>query len=174
MDPSEQAWRCRHDELRVIDAKKEPIGVMSLGEAIELARQTNDDVILVNATTQPPLARICSVSKFKYEAEKVKKEASKKQRENMQALKELKLSPRTEEHDLNVRIRRAREHLTKGDKVKILVQFKGRERFSMADIAQALVQKLIDEVDEVAVVEQAPQMNGNMMQAMLVPRTTVP
>ena len=94
---------CRYDEVRVLDKMKEMVGVMPLTEAMGMATAAGMDVILINETAQPPLVRICSVSKYKYEIEKVKKEAQKKQRASQQELKELKLSPRTEVHDLEVR-----------------------------------------------------------------------
>lgn len=87
----------------MIDAKKEMIGVMSLADALELAARTKDDVILLNPDVAPPLVRLCAVSKFRYEQTKARKDASKKQREARQDVKELKLSPRTETHDLDVR-----------------------------------------------------------------------
>ena len=83
---------------------KEMVGVMPLTEAMGMATASGMDVILINESAQPPLVRICSVSKYKYEIEKVKKEAQKKQRASQQELKELKLSPRTEVHDLEVRL----------------------------------------------------------------------
>lgn len=77
---------------------------MSLMEAIGMATAQGEDVILLNKDAKPPLVRICSVSKFKYEQDKVKKDAAKKQRESRQDLKELKMSPRTEPHDMQVRV----------------------------------------------------------------------
>lgn len=92
----------RYDEVRVLDKSKEMVGVMSLTQAMGMAQAASMDVILINENAKPPLVRICSVSKFKYEIEKVKKEAQKKQRLSQQEIKELKLSPRTEVHDLQV------------------------------------------------------------------------
>lgn len=92
----------RYDEVRVLDKMKEMVGVMPLTQAMGLATASSMDVILINENAEPPLVRICSVSKYKYEIEKVKKEAQKKQRASQQELKELKLSPRTEIHDLEV------------------------------------------------------------------------
>jgi len=83
---------------------REMLGVMPLREAIDIARDSDDDVILLNADADPPLVRICAMSKYRYELDKVKKDASKKQREAQQTLKELKMSPRTEVHDFEVKV----------------------------------------------------------------------
>jgi translation initiation factor IF-3 len=97
-----QHCACRYEEVRVLDKMKEMVGVMPLTQAMGMAQATGMDVILVNENAQPPLVRICSVSKYKYEIEKNKKEAQKKQRASQQEIKELKLSPRTEVHDVEV------------------------------------------------------------------------
>lgn len=89
----------------MLDKMKEMIGVMPLMEVIGMATAQGEDVILLNKDAEPPLVRICSVSKYKYEQDKVKKDAAKKQRESRQDLKELKMSPRTEPHDMQVRSR---------------------------------------------------------------------
>lgn len=86
----------------MLDSRKEMLGVMSLNDAILMAEDIKQDVILLNSAAVPPLVRLCSVSKYRYEIEKDKKEAQKKQRNSKQVLKELKLSPRIAAHDLQV------------------------------------------------------------------------
>jgi translation initiation factor IF-3 len=95
---------CRASEVRVLDRQKEMVGVMPLNDALDMADDQGQDLILIAGDAQPPLVRICAASTFKYEIEKNKKVANKKQRENKQELKELKMTPRTEIHDLEVRL----------------------------------------------------------------------
>lgn len=100
-----RAWMlCRASEVRVLDRQKEMVGVMPLNDALDMADDQGQDLILIAGDAQPPLVRICAASTFKYEFEKSKKVANKKQRESKQELKELKMTPRTEIHDLEVRI----------------------------------------------------------------------
>jgi translation initiation factor IF-3 len=98
-----QACARRAREVRVLDGRKEMVGVMPLDEALQMAYDDNQDLIQLNENVDPPLVRICAVSKYKYELDQEKKEQSKKQRENKMELKELVMSPRTQEHDLKAR-----------------------------------------------------------------------
>ena len=143
---------------------------MDLGDVVALAQEDDDDVILINENADPPLVRICAMSKYRYELEKVKKDQSKKQRESMQTLKELKMTPRTDVHDFEVKVKQAQNFLSKGDKVKILIQFKGREVAGMKSLATEMVDKLIAEVSSIANVDHTPRMAGNSMIVMLTPK----
>lgn len=160
----------RFKEVRVLDKMKEMLGVMDLEDAIALSEQSGSDVILLNDKAEPPLVRICAMSKYRYELDKIKKDAAKKQRESKQTMKELKFSPRTDVHDFDVKVRQAYQFLSKGDKVKLVIQFKGREINPMRATAEGMVQRFISSCEEVATVENPCRMAGTQMTAMLAPK----
>ena len=116
------------DQVRVIDDEKTPIGVMELDQALDMARDQEVDLVLINADAEPPLCRLIEWSKLKFEKEKADKMAKRKQRENAQDLKELKMRPTTGVHDYEVRVKQAKQFISKNDKVKVIVQVrKGRK-----------------------------------------------
>jgi translation initiation factor IF-3 len=115
------------NEVRVIGSNGNQIGVLSIDHALNLASKQGMDLVQINPSTVPPLCRIVDFGKFKYELVQKDKEQKKKNRANMVETKELQLRPVTDNHDIGIKANRAKEFLEKGDKVRIVVKFKGRE-----------------------------------------------
>ena len=133
----------RDKEVRVIGENGEQLGIMSIREAMQLAEEAGVDLVKIAPTAKPPVCKIVDYGKFKYEQTRKEKEAKKKQR--VIEIKEIRLSPNIDSNDLNTKINAARKFLTKGDRVKITLRFRGREMAHMAsskhildDFAQAL------------------------------------
>ena len=117
--------RVRAREVRVIDEDGQVVGVMSSGQALALARERNVDLVEVSPMASPPVCRLMDYGRFKYEQAKKENEARKRQKTS--ELKEIRLSPKTDEHDIAVKVRKVEEFLGDGDKVKVVVRFRGRE-----------------------------------------------
>lgn len=150
----------RDKEVRLIGESGEQLGVMSSKEAQRLAEEAGLDLVKIAPTAKPPVCKIVDYGKFKYEQARKEKEARKKQK--IIEIKEIRLSPNIDTNDLNTKVNAARKFLTKGDKVKITLRFRGREMAHMNnskhildDIAQAL--------SDVAVVDKAPKVEGRSM-----------
>lgn len=154
----------RATEVRVIDEEGEQLGVMPLLEAVELAQSRDLDLVEVAANAVPPVCRILDFGKFKYEEEK--KERAAKKHQHTSELKELRLRPRTDDHDLLVRSRAARKFLEEGHKVRLLVRFRGRES-THPEIARQQIQRIAEELADIAVLEKAPEQAGQAMSAIL-------
>ena len=154
----------RATEVRVIDEEGEQLGVMPLFEAVELAQSRDLDLVEVAANAVPPVCRILDFGKFKYEEEK--KERAAKKHQHTSELKELRLRPRTDDHDLMVRSRAARKFLEEGHKVRLLVRFRGRES-THPEIARQQIQRIAEELADIAVLEKAPEQAGQAMSAIL-------
>lgn len=158
-------------DVRLLKADKSMIGIVSLKEALKMAAEEEADVIMISGDAAPPVCRLVSVDKFKYEAAKGEREQKRKQREARQDLKELKMRPATESHDYQVRLRSAQKFLTKGDRVKVSVQFKGRE-MGMQASANDMLQRFIEDLGDAAVIVQAPAMQGRALATVLAPNRT--
>lgn len=115
----------RDKEVRLIGSKGEQLGILSAREAQKMAREEGLDLVKVAPKAKPPVCKIIDFGKFKYEQTKREKEAKKKQ--NIVSLKEVRLSPNIEQHDIDTKMKNASKFLTKGDKVKVSVRFRGRE-----------------------------------------------
>ncbi|KAK9909368.1 hypothetical protein WJX75_001091 [Coccomyxa subellipsoidea] len=156
------------DEVRVTGEDREPLGIMSLMEALDMADESGVDVVLITPDADPPVVRLIEYSKYKFEQAKASKEASKKQREARQDLKELKFRPSTDVHDYQVRLRAAQKFIAKGDKVKLTLTFKGRE-MQFQEIGKDLFKKFVEDVGDTATVIQDARMMGNQMTLLLSP-----
>ncbi|MCI9465045.1 MAG: translation initiation factor IF-3 [Lachnospiraceae bacterium] len=150
----------RDKEVRVIGENGEQLGIMSSREALKLAEDAGVDLVKIAPTAKPPVCKIVDYGKFKYEQTRKEKEAKKKQKTI--EIKEIRLSPNIDTNDLNTKINAARKFITKGDRVKVTLRFRGREMTHMNnskhildDFAQALA--------EIAVVEKAPKVEGRSM-----------
>ena len=128
-------------EVRVIDPDGKQLGILSLQEALEVALQYDMDLVEVSPKSIPPVCRIMDYGKFKYQESKKAQEAKKKQA--IIQVKEIKLRPRTDEHDLMVKIKKIEEFLTKGYKTKVTVIFRGRE-IVHTEIGKMLINKIIE------------------------------
>lgn len=154
----------RVPEVRVIDENGEQIGILPTAEALEMARGKELNLVEVAPNAQPPVCRILDYGKFKYEEEKKERAARKNQ--HTSELKELRLRPRTDDHDLQVRARAARRFLEEGHKVRLVVRFRGRES-SHPEVARAQINHIAERLSDIAVVERAPEMEGRGMYAIL-------
>lgn len=158
----------RASEVRVIGKDREPLGVMSLTEAQELARENEVDVILVVPDASPPVVRLMTLDKYKYEQIKAEKETKKKQRSAVIETKELKLRPGTDVHDYQVRLRSAQKFLAKGNRVKLTLQFRGRE-MEFKSVGKEMFDRFLEDLGVAAVIEAPPQMVGRQMNMVLGP-----
>ena len=165
-----EAIRAR--EVRVIKSNGEQAGILSIAEARELAAQEGLDLVEIAPTSEPPVCRIMNYGKFRFQQSKKMKDAKHKQRHIQ--IKEIKFRPRIEEHDYQTKLRRIVKFLDHGDKVRAFVQFRGREMVHR-ELGLRILERVIREVDEIAIVERAPstdRMEGNQMSMFLVGRET--
>lgn len=158
----------RAKEVRLIGPNGDQLGIKSKAEAMELAERANLDVVLVAPKAKPPVARIMDFGKFKYEQQKKDKEARKKQKTI--SVKEIRLSPTIEEHDFNTKKKNAIKFLSKEDKVKVSIRFKGRA-ITHKEIGRDVLIRFADALKEEAeaVVEQYPKMEGRSMFMVVAP-----
>lgn len=154
----------RVPEVRLIDEEGKQLGVFSTAQALEMARERELNLVEVAANAVPPVCRILDFGKFKFEEEKKERLARKNQQTS--ELKELRLRPRTDDHDLQVRARAARKFLEDGHKVKLVVRFRGREN-THPEVARAQINRITAELTDIAVVERSPEMEGRGMYAIL-------
>jgi len=156
----------RAREVRLIDANGDQLGVKSRAEALEIAQKRNLDLVLVAPGAKPPVCRIMDYGKYRYEQQKKEKEARKKQR--VINVKEVRFSPGIGDHDFNTKLRNARKFLENGDKVKASVRFRGRA-ITHKGLGQEVLERLADEVKDIAAVETKARMEGRQMFMMLAP-----
>jgi len=152
--------------VRVIDEEGKQVGVLSRDEALAKAKILGVDLVEVAAKARPPVCRLMDFKKFKYLESKKEKEQKKKSKDL--ELKELKLTPFMGEHDLKVRVKRARELLTEGNRLKLWVQFRGRQ-FTKKDFGRKVLAKICEELKDLAKTEQTPRMIGPKMVCFLIP-----
>ncbi|MGI6703562.1 MAG: translation initiation factor IF-3 [Clostridia bacterium] len=157
----------REKEVRLIDANGEQLGIMSAREAQKLAYDRQLDLVKVAPHAKPPVCRIMDYGKYKYEASKKEKEAKKNQR--VINIKEVRLSPTIDKHDLDVKKRNAEKFLSSGDKVKVSIRFRGRQ-LSHTEIGRAIMDKFAGDLEELAVVERKPKMEGKSMIMIMSPK----
>ena len=159
-------YQIRAQQVRVIDEEGKMVGVMTPGEAVRIAEERGFDLIEIAPTANPPTCKIGDYGKYKYEQKKKAHEARKNQ--VVIEVKELQLRPRTDQHDLEVKMKHARRFLEDGDKVKMNLRFRGRE-MAHAEFGHKLLTKAIEMVKDIAVIEAAPKMEGKMLFALLAP-----
>lgn len=154
----------RVPEVRLIDEDGAQLGVVPTVQAMEMARSRDLDLVEVAANAIPPVCKLLDYGRFKYEQTKKEREAKKNQ--HTSELKELRLRPRTDDHDLDVRTRAARRFLEEGHKVRLLVRFRGREA-AHPEIARAQINRIASALTDIAIMEQGPSMEGRAMFAVL-------
>ncbi len=145
--------------MRVIGASGEQLGIMSSKEAQILANAQGVDLVEIAANANPPVVKIIDWGKYQYQKMKEEAKNRKKAREKQSELKQMKVGLKISDNDLNIKVRKMRGFLDDGDRVKILIIFRGRE-MAHKEIGQSLLNKIIDLLGEGIVVEGAPQMNG--------------
>jgi translation initiation factor IF-3 len=143
------------------------LGVMETRDALRIAREKDLDLVEVNPKAFPPVCKIMDFGKFKYEESKKTREAKKKQ--TVVKLKEIKLRPKTDDHDIDFKVKHIRNFIAAGDKVKITVRFRGRE-ITHPETAQRQFEAILDRVKDVAIVESSSRMEGRAMIVLLAPR----
>jgi len=157
----------RVPEVRVIDAEGSNLGVLQTMEAVRLAQEAELDLVEVAPNAEPPVARIMDFGKFLYEQSKKEREARKAQKQV--EIKEIQLRPKTNEHHTQFKVRNARGWLEDGNKVKVRIRFRGRE-ITYPEVAMEQLQDIVEELADIAMVEQAPQLDGRTMLMVLAPK----
>ena len=153
-------------EVRVSGPNNEPIGVLSLAEALRMAGELDVDLVEISPTAVPPVCRLMDYGKFKYQEQKKSAEAKSKQK--VIEVKEIKFRPGTDDGDYNIKLRNIKRFLDEGDKCKITLRFRGRE-ITHQEIGMALLQRIRDELADLIVVEQFPKLEGRQMVMMIAP-----
>jgi len=154
-------------EVRLIDSGGEQRGVMSLPMALEIARDEGLDLVEVSPNAEPPVCRIMDFGKFLFEQNKKAQSARRKQKQVH--VKEIKFRPGTDEGDYQIKVRKLREFLEQGDKTKVTLRFRGRE-MAHKELGAQLLERVRDDLDELGVVEQMPQLEGRQMIMVLAPK----
>lgn len=150
----------RDREVRVIGENGEQLGIMPSREAMRLAEEAGLDLVKIAPTAKPPVCKIVDYGKFRYEQARKEKEARKKQK--IIEIKEIRLSPNIDTNDLNTKVNSARKFITKGDKVKITLRFRGREMAHMAN-SKHILDDFAQALSDIAVIEKAPKVEGRSM-----------
>ena len=153
-------------EVRLTGPDNEPIGIVSLAEALRMAGDLDVDLVEIAATASPPVCRLVDYGKFKYIEQKKAAEAKSKQK--VIEVKEIKFRPGTDDGDYNIKVRNIKRFLEDGDKCKITLRFRGRE-ITHQELGLALLQRLRDELADLIVVEQFPKLEGRQMIMMIAP-----
>ncbi len=158
----------RFREVRLISDDGEQLGIVSSREALRIAEEKNLDLVLMSPNAKPPVCKIMDYGKYRYDTMKKAKEAKKKQKTI--ELKEVRLSPNIEQHDLNVKATQARKFLTQGNKVKVSIRFRGRE-LGRTNIGFGVMDSFFELVGDVSQIEKKPKMEGRAMVMFLEPST---
>ncbi|SHG06116.1 bacterial translation initiation factor 3 (bIF-3) [Desulfacinum infernum DSM 9756] len=159
--------RIRAREVRVIGSDGTQLGIMPLQQALEAAREEGLDLVEVAPNADPPVCKIMDYGKFKYLQSKRSQEAKKKQ--TVIQVKEVKVRPKTDDHDIQTKLRHIRRFLAQKDKAKVTVIFRGRE-IAFKERGAMVLQKILDELQDEAVVEMPPKMEGRNMVMILAPK----
>lgn len=159
--------KIRAQEVRVIDASGQQVGILPLADALRLAEGQELDLVEVSPTARPPVCRIMDYGKFKYEQSKKAAEARKKQ--TTVHLKEVKMRPKTDEHDYDFKLRNVKRFLEEGSKTKITVVFRGRE-LAHPEFGRRVLDRVTTELKDVATIEQMPRMEGKTLSMIVAPK----
>ena len=167
-----ESWRCtaiselmineqiRDKEVRLIGENGEQLGIMSAKDAYKMARDAELDLVKIAPAAKPPVCKIIDYGKYRYELARKEKEAKKKQKTI--DVKEVRLSPNIDTNDLNTKVNAARKFLSKGDRVKVTLRFRGREMAHMSS-SKHVLDDFADMLKDIAVVEKAPKVEGRSM-----------
>ena len=158
--------RIRSPQVQVINSEGKNLGTLPTQEAINIAKQEGLDLIEISPNANPPVCKIIDIGKYKYDLQKKANNAKKKQK--TVSLKELKLRPGTEIHDYNFKLKNAKKFLSKGDKVKFTVRFKGRE-MQHVELGKKLMNRIIEDTKDIGKVETHPKFEGKQMIMIIQP-----
>ena len=160
-------YRIKADKIRLIGPEGEQLGIASVEQGVKQAQEKGLDLVEVAPQAKPPVCRIMDYSKFKYEQEKKEKLAKKHQKKVH--LKEIKLRPKIEEHDYQVKLKAVSRFLTRGDKVKVTLTFRGRE-MAHQELGRRVIDRIIKDSNQVGQVEKGPITEGRFVNLILVPK----
>ena len=150
----------RDKEIRLIGENGEQLGIMSAREAMKLAQEADLDLVKIAPKAQPPVCKIIDYGKYRYELARKEKEAKKKQK--TVEVKEVRLSPNIETNDLNTKVNNAKKFISKGNKVKVTLRFRGRE-MAHIDSSKHILEDFAEKLSDIAVVDKAPKLEGRSM-----------
>ncbi len=153
--------------MRVIDPEGNQVGIIPIYKALATAADFGLDLVEISPNAKPPVCKIMDYGRYKYELTKKRQEAKKKQ--SAFQVKEIKVRPKTDKHDLQTKIGHIKKFLGKKDKVKVTVIFRGRE-ITLSDLGRNLLATIAEETDEIAIVEQYPKFEGRTMVMLLSPK----
>jgi translation initiation factor IF-3 len=154
-------------QLRLVDERGEMVGVVSRNEALDMAADAGLDLVEIAPNADPPVCKILDFGKFKYEEQKKKNEARKKQK--VIEVKEVKFRPSIDDHDYDVKMRSMQKFIGEGDKVKVTMRFRGRE-LAHQELGMDVLMRVKGDLDEIAKVEQFPRMEGRQMTMVVSPK----
>jgi translation initiation factor IF-3 len=157
----------RSEKIRLVDEEGQMVGVVSVREGIERAQEVGLDLIEVSPNAEPPVCKILDYGKYKYELQKKKNEAKKKQK--IVEIKEIKLRPVIGEHDYLIKLKHTRRFLGEENKVKVTMRFRGRE-MAHKEIGLRLLERMEKDVEDIGAAETAPKQERNLMMMVLAPR----
>ena len=152
--------RIRDREVRLVSESGEQLGIMSSREALKLAREADLDLVKIAPNAKPPVGKIIDYGKYRYELARKEKEAKKKQK--TMEVKEVRLSPNIDTNDLNTKANQARKFISKGDKVKVTLRFRGRE-MAHVNYSKQILDSFYERLEDIAVVDKNPKMEGRSM-----------
>jgi translation initiation factor IF-3 len=161
--------RIRVPEVRVIGPEGEMLGIMQTREAYLYARERELDLVEVNPKAHPPVCKVMDFGKYKYEEKK--KQAEARKRQTIVELKEIKIRPKTDDHDMDFKLKHIRRFLEEGDKVKITCRFRGRE-ITHPETAQRQLDQMAQEIQDIGMVETSARMEGRTMTLVLAPKVS--
>jgi translation initiation factor IF-3 len=171
LTPSRDGPRVNQDissaQVRLIDEEGENVGVVATADALERALNAGLDLVEISPGADPPVAKILDYGRFKYEDQKKKNEARKKQK--IIDVKEIKMRPNIDQHDYDVKMRSINRFIGDGDKVKVTLRFRGREMVHQ-ELGLKVLNRVREQIDEIAKVEQFPKMEGRQMIMVVAPR----
>jgi len=153
--------------VRVIDAEGKQLGILSVKEAIRIAAEQSLDLVEVAPGAAPPVCRIMNYGKYRYQQNKRSQEAKKNQ--TVIQVKEVKIRPRTEEHDFQFKLRHVKRFLSEGDRVKVSLMFRGRE-IAHPEFGREMLNRILEELKDQIALEQAPRLEGRNMVMILAPK----
>ncbi|MGB9736872.1 translation initiation factor IF-3 [Chloroflexus sp.] len=162
--------RIRAREVRLIDENGTQVGIVPLREALAMAEERGYDLVEVAPNAVPPVCRLLDYGKFRYEQSKKEREARRNQKQS--ELKQIRLMPKTDDHDIAVKANQARRFLLAGDKVKFNLRFRGRE-VAHPEIGRKMLDEIAEQLSDIAIIEQKPLMEGRVLSMLLAPNAKV-
>ncbi|MHC4148473.1 MAG: translation initiation factor IF-3 [Planctomycetota bacterium] len=161
--------RIRAEKVRLIDESNNQVGIIDTSEAISQARELGLDLVEVAPASEPPVCRMMDYGKWLYQQKRKIRDAHKKHQYHSTTLKEIRLRPGTDKHDLDIKLNHAREFLEKGHKVQFTVFFRGRQLLHK-DRGYALLEEIVESLEDLAKVEQSSRMSAKRMTLLIVPK----